>query len=123
MSIYDELSTGGDYVSFKEHGDKVAGDLIEVRKGKDFKGNDCPEWIGRTDDGRDHTVTCGQANLKAQALSLRPMPGDRVSVEYVRDEKADKGMKKIFDVKVKTGGAKGTEAADGGESYGDEDPF
>ncbi len=121
-SIYDEFSTSSDFMSFKAVGDKIAGDLIEVRKGKDFNGNDCPEWIVRDDDGADRTVTCGQANLKAQALTLRPGPGDRISVEYVSDEKADKGMKKIFDVKVKEGGAKGTAAVASAGDF-DEAPF
>lgn len=123
MSIYDELpSSGGDFVKWENPGDSVAGDLIEVRAGTDINGNAVPEWVIRTDDGVDRVVTCSQAQLKSKAFEMRPVAGDRVSVTFTRAEKRDGGKTlKHFDVKVKTGGAKGTAAVAADEF--DEEPF
>lgn len=122
MSIYDdpELKSGG-FVSWESVGDEIAGDVIDARKGVDFNGRPCPELVIRTDDGEDRIMTCGQANLKAQILEQKPMPGDRIKVAFVRTEKAEKGQKKVFEVKVASGGAKGTAAA--AVPISDEDPF
>jgi hypothetical protein len=127
MSIYDDPALKqGAFVTWNEPGDEIAGDVVDVRKGTDFNGGPCPELVIRTDDGEDHVLTAGQAHLKALIMhpdSGRPVTGDRVQVKFVRTEKADKGMKKVFELNIKRGGAKGTEAAGGGTSYGDEEPF
>lgn len=109
MSIYDDpdLRTG-DFQTWDDIGDTLAGDIIDVRKGEDFNGRPCPELVIRNDDGRDIVMTCGQANLRAQIMDLKPETGDRIKVAFVRTEKADKGQKKIFEIKVVQGGAKGT---------------
>jgi len=121
MSIYDDPDMRtGDFVSWHDIGYSLVGDVIEARKGLDFNGRPCPEIVVRTDDGRDAVMTCGQANLKAQIMEQKPDAGDRIKVVFAKTEKADKGMKKVFEVTVSSGGAKGTAAADVAEG---EEPF
>lgn len=92
---------GGTYMRWDRVGDKVVGTITARRVGADFNGNPCPEIDVTTDDGEEITVGGGQANLKAQMLDLKPRVDDRISIEFSGEEKAEKGMKKIFTVKVK----------------------
>lgn len=89
----------GDFVKFAAIGDSVAGTITGVRAGTDFNQNACPVLDLDTADG-PRTVTCGQANLKSQIVALKPAVGSRISIAYVKDEKAEKGMKKVFEIKV-----------------------
>jgi hypothetical protein len=89
----------GDFVKFATIGDAVAGTITGVRAGQDFNGNPCPVLDLDTADG-PRTVTCGQANLKSQIVALKPSVGQAISIAYVKDEKAEKGMKKVFEIKV-----------------------
>ena len=93
MSIYDDPDMRtGDFVSWRDIGDSLVGDVIEARKGLDFNGRPCPEIVVRTDDGLDAVMTCGQANLKAQpeyyeneVVKCGRFTGSRQTLAYVND--------------------------------------
>jgi hypothetical protein len=89
----------GDFVKFDSIGVTVAGTVTGIRVGQDFNGHNVPVIDLDTADG-PRTVTCGQANLKAQIIALRPSVGQAISIAYVKDEKAEKGMKKVFEIKA-----------------------
>lgn len=109
--IYNDPDLASSYFKFESVGDEITGDVIDVRKGQDYNQLPCPELVLRKDDGADIKVGCGQAQLKAKVLSLRPVAGDRIRIKFSGTEKAAKGEKKLFDVDVNKGGAKGTKAA------------
>ena len=84
---------------FDTMGSAIAGTIINIRRAE-FDGKAIPElWI-TTDDG-DRSVLCGQANLMAQLLDLRPNVGDRIAIVYTSQRKAKLGMAKLFDVSLK----------------------
>ena len=95
---WDEFGAS-EFVKFATVGDTVAGKITNIRIGQDFNGNPCPVLDLETKTG-SRTVTAGQANLKSQIVQLRPSVGDSISITYDRDEKAEKGMKKVFAIKV-----------------------
>lgn len=105
MSQFDwnEFNTSGDFVSFKEIGDKVVGEVIAVRKAQDFNGNPCPELVIRTDDGEDRIVTAGQVMLKSALAEKQPQIGARIAIVYsgVGEAKPGKAPAKQFTVEVK----------------------
>lgn len=96
---WDEFGGSSEFVSFKTIGDTVTGKVTGVRVGQDFNGNPCPVVDLETSNG-PRTVSAGQANLKAQIVQLRPAVGDGITITYDRDEKAEKGNKKMFAIKV-----------------------
>ena len=95
---WDEFGAS-EIVKFGAVGDTIAGKITNIRIGQDFNGNPCPVLDLDTGNG-SRTVTAGQANLKSQIVQLRPSVGDSISITYDRDEKAEKGMKKVFAIKV-----------------------
>lgn len=103
---YDRYLNSGDYVKFENVGDAVIGVVKEVREGKDFNGNPCPELILELDDGEEKTVTAGQVRLKAELAEKRPNVGDRVRITYSgvsRDARPGRAPSKEFTVEVKEG--------------------
>lgn len=92
----------GDYWKADEIGARIAGTIVRVGLGTDFNGNACPQLVIETTEG-DKTVNCGQANLKAQMMTLepRPKPGDKIQITYTGNQKAAKGDLKIFEIKHK----------------------
>jgi len=101
MSDIDWDQFDSDWVKFDEVGDKVAGTIMAIRVGKDFKGAPCPELVIRTDNG-DKTVTAGQAKLKPELARLKPQVGDRIAIVYSAngDAKPGQAPAKLFDVQV-----------------------
>lgn len=101
MSDIDWDQFDSDFIKFDEIGDSVAGTIMAIRVGKDFKGNPCPELVVRTDNG-DKTVTAGQAKLKPELARLKPQVGDRIAIVYSADGDAKPGQApaKLFDVQV-----------------------
>lgn len=97
---WDEFGAS-EFVKFADKGDTVTGTITNIRVGNDFNGNPCPVLDLDTGNG-SRTVTAGQANLKSQIVQLRPSVGDTITITYDRDEKAEKGMKKVFAIKVDT---------------------
>lgn len=97
---WDEFGAS-EFVKFADKGDTVSGTITNIRVGNDFNGNPCPVLDLDTGNG-SRTVTAGQANLKSQIVQLRPNVGDTITITYDRDEKAEKGMKKVFAIKVDT---------------------
>lgn len=95
---WDEFGAS-EFVKFANKGDFVSGKITNIRVGQDFNGNPCPVLDIDTGNG-SRTVTAGQANLKSQIVQLRPSVGDAITITYDRDEKAEKGMKKVFAIKV-----------------------
>lgn len=88
--------SSGDFVKFESIGDKVSGVITAVRPGTDFNGNPCPVLDLTLDDGSTRTLSCGQANLKAQIVALKPQAGGTITVTFDHEEKAAMGMKKVF---------------------------
>lgn len=99
---WDDLPGSGSFTKFAEVGDQVSGTITDIRAGQDFNGNPCAVLDIETSNG-PAIVTCAQANLKAQIKQLRPKVGQTISIAYVRNEKAEKGTKKVFDIKVSDG--------------------
>jgi hypothetical protein len=103
--VLDWSSFGsGAFVKFEQVGDKAEGVITGIRAGEDFNGHPCPVIDLRTADGEDRTITCGQANLKAQVTELgkagKLAKGKHLSVEFSSTAKAEKGTKKVFTVTV-----------------------
>jgi hypothetical protein len=99
---WDEFGSPSDFMAFKEIGDAIAGEVLAVRKGKDFNGGPCPELVIRTDDG-DVTVTAGQTVLQSCLAEVRPRTGEKVAITYsgVGDAKPGKAPAKLFTVAVR----------------------
>jgi len=95
---WDEFGAS-EFVKFSAVGDTVTGKITNIRIGEDFNGNPCPVLDLETGTG-SRTVTAGQANLKSQIVQLRPNVGDGITITYDRDEKAEKGMKKVFAIRL-----------------------
>jgi hypothetical protein len=95
---WDEFGAS-EFVKFTSVGDTVSGKITDIRIGKDFNGFPCPVLDLETSTG-SRTVSAGQAHLKSQIVQLRPSVGDGITITYDRDEKAEKGMKKVFAIKV-----------------------
>lgn len=93
---WDDMA-GGSFVKFVTPGDEAYGTITAVRPGTDFNGNPCPYLDLATEDG-ERTVSCGQANLKAQIVALKPRVGDTIRITFTHEEKAEKGMRKMFTV-------------------------
>jgi len=93
---WDDMASSA-FVKFVEVGDEVYGTITAVRPGTDFNGNPCPYLDLVTEDG-ERTVSCGQANLKAQIVALKPRAGDTIRITFTHEEKAEKGMRKMFTV-------------------------
>lgn len=79
---YDQFASNGDHMKWTNVGDAVAGELVVVRVGKDFNGNDCPELVIRQDDGEDVIVTAGQKVLQNRLAEVRPVVGEKVAITY-----------------------------------------
>lgn len=114
---------GGEFYTFTDVGDSVTGVMVGApRTGTDFNGNPCPEITLRNPAGIDTKVTLAQAQLKAKALKAKPVEGDTVTLTFTGEEKAAKGMKKLFDVTVIKGDGSVPQAA-ATPSDGNEEPF
>lgn len=102
---WEEFVNNGDFVSFKEVGDKVVGIIKQIRTAKDFNGNPCPELVLDV-DGEEKTVTAGQVLLKAALAEKAPQVGDKIRIVYsgVGDAKPGRAPAKQFTVDVKAGG-------------------
>lgn len=98
---WDEYKSTSDWVTFDDVGDKVVGQILAIRPGKDFNGQPCPELVLRTDEG-DKTLTAGQKVLKALLADEQPQVGDRIAIVYsgIGDAKPGKAPAKLFDVSV-----------------------
>lgn len=102
---WEEFKNNGDYVSFGEVGDSVVGIIKQLRTGKDFNGNPCPELVLDV-DGEEKTLTAGQVLLKAALAEKAPQVGDKVRIVYsgIGEARPGKAPAKQFTVDVKTGG-------------------
>lgn len=93
----------GQFVKFATIGDSITGTITGLRVGQDFNGAPCPVIDVDTANG-PQTISCGQAALKATVRDLGAKGevriGRTITVTYTGDIKAEKGMKKVFDVKL-----------------------
>lgn len=106
-SVWDdpELRVGGEFVSFDNIGDSVAGTINAIRTHRFDDGKVVPQILLSTDDGEEKTLTAGQVRLKAELAAQRPEPGDHLSVVLSDIEKRTGGKTlKIFTVQVNRGG-------------------
>lgn len=101
---WDDM-TSGEFVKFENVGDNVAGVITAVRPGTDFNGGPCPVLDLLTTSGDERTLSCGQANLKAQIVALKPKAGDTIKVTFSSTQKVEKGVKKVFTVEHNAGSA------------------
>lgn len=99
---YDAFASNGDHVKWTNVGDTVAGEVLAVRVGKDFNGNDCPELVIVTDNG-EAIVTAGQKVLQNRLADVKPRVGERVAITYsaVGEAKPGKAPAKLFTVAVR----------------------
>lgn len=108
MSIWDdpELQVSDDYVKFENPGDSITGTITAIRIHR-FDDKAVPQVIVRTPEGRDRTITGGQARLKALLAEKRPEVGDTITVTMTHVEKRTGGKTlKHFELEVgKTGTA------------------
>lgn len=75
--------TAGNFVKFENVGDQVVGIIKDIREGKDYAGNPCPEIILEVNaEGDEKTVTAGQVRLKAALKETAPKVGDKVRIIY-----------------------------------------
>ena len=105
---YDKYASSGEYFKFEEVGDQIVGVIKEVREGRTFNGDPCPELVLEVedDDGVDEkTVTASQVLLRAALAEKRPQKGDKVRITYsgIGDAKPGKAPPKEFTVDVKEG--------------------
>lgn len=102
MSIWDdpELQVSDDYVKFENPGDTITGTITAIRIHR-FDDKAVPQVIVRTPDGRDRTITGGQARLKALLAEKRPEVGDTITVTMTNIEKRAGGKTlKHFELEV-----------------------
>lgn len=101
---WEDFTSNGDFVTFKEVGDSVIGVIKALRTGKDFNGNPCPELILEV-DGEEQTVTAGQVLLKAALAEKAPQVGDKIKIVYsgIGEARPGKAPAKQFTVEVKPG--------------------
>lgn len=102
---YSRYATSGDYVKFEEVGDAIIGVVKDVREGRTFNGDPCPELILEDGDGDEHTVTASQVMLKAALAEHAPQVGDKIRIVYsgVGDAKPGQAPAKLFTLDVKKG--------------------
>lgn len=102
---YDKYATSGDFVKFENVGDNVIGIVKDIREGRTFNGDPCPELLLEDDEGEERTVTAGQVLLKAALAEQAPQKLDRVRITYsgIGDAKPGKAPAKLFTVEVKKG--------------------
>lgn len=102
---YDAYTGGGDYVKFDEVGDQVIGVIKDVREGRTFNNDPCPELVLEDDDGDERIVTAGQVLLKQALAEKRPNVGDKIRITYsgVGEAQPGKAPPKEFTVDVKEG--------------------
>lgn len=105
---WDEMATSG-FVKFDTVGQAVSGTIVKVYAGTDFNGKPCPVLDLVTDDGEEVTLSCSQANLKAQIVALKPKAGQIITVLFDHEEKAALGMRKVFVIDLTDGIAAKTE--------------
>lgn len=106
---YDRYAQSGDYFKFNNVGDQIVGIVKEVREGRTFNGEPCPELVLETTDEEgntdEKTVTASQVRLKAVLAEKRPQAGDKIRITYsgVGDASPGKAPPKEFTVDVKPG--------------------
>ena len=103
---YSKYTSGtGAYVKFENVGDRVIGVVKEVREGRTFKGNPCPELVLEDESGEERIVTASQVMLRAALAERQPQPGDKVRIIYsgVGEAKPGQAPPKLFSVDVKPG--------------------
>ena len=107
MSYDWEPFEGGDgtFFKFEDVGDEIIGGVTDIKTGRDFNGNPCPQLQITTDDGDEKIVTAGQVMLKRALAEQAPQVGDRIKITYsgVGDAKPGKAPAKLFSVAVVTG--------------------
>lgn len=102
---YDKYAVAGEYVKFENVGDYVVGIIKDIREGRTFNGDPCPELILEDDDGAERILSASQVLLRAALAEQRPDIKDKIRVEYtgVGEAKPGKAPPKQFEVKVKKG--------------------
>lgn len=98
----DDLDWGAfessQYMKFEEPGDSISGTITKVYPGTDYNGNPCPVLDLNVGEGEERTVSCGQANLKAQVTALKPKVLDTITITFTHTEQAEKGKRKVFKI-------------------------
>ncbi len=118
--------TESDFIDWTAVGQSVEGKLVGVTQGTDFNGAPCPQLEIETESGTK-TVTCGQADIKAKVIALRPAAGQRIRIDFSAVKPTASGFKKkIFDVQYPVAAPAATPApaaAPAAAVASDEPPF
>ena len=88
------------YVKWDTIGDTISGTITDISVGQDFNGNPCPVLGITTTEGEGRILSCGQANLKQQMIALKPNVMQTITVTFSSEEKATKGMRKVFTIEL-----------------------
>lgn len=100
---FGKYASNGEYVKFEQVGDKIVGIVTDIREGRTFNGDPCPELILEDDDGAEHTVTAGQVLLRIALAEKVPEVGDKIRIVFsgVGEAQPGKAAPKEFTVDVK----------------------
>lgn len=104
--VWDKYANAGAaWAKFEEPGDQVVGTIKEIRDGKDFNKNVCPELVLDDGNGGSLIVTAGQVVLRNRLIEAAPQVGDRVRITFTEYGEARGGFNppKLFTVEVKPG--------------------
>lgn len=98
-------TTQGAWVKFENVGDQVIGVIKEVRDGRTFDGNPCPELVIEDEDGDERIITASQVKLGRIIVEKAPQAGNKIRITYsgVGDAMPGKAPPKLFEVDVKEG--------------------
>lgn len=96
-----EASGESPWFKFREVGDEVTGEVLEVREGATFNGDPVPELVLGTEDGQA-IITASQVMLLEAIIDVAPEIGETIRVAYVGngEAKPGKAAPKLFEVQV-----------------------
>lgn len=90
-----------EFVTFKNVGDWVEGEIVEIRTGQDFNNNPCPELVFDTVSGRK-VWTVGQKVAQRVIREMAPQVGWTIHVRHhaLGDAKRGQNPPKLFEVEI-----------------------
>ena len=91
----------GDWIKWETPGQTLVGTITERSKGTDFNGNPCAVFSVETADGDTVALSAAQYQIKKEAAAEKWAVGDRIGIEFVREERMDNGNKvKVFEIET-----------------------
>ncbi len=104
---WTEFQTPSEYADvfkFVEPGDRIVGEIIEIRVAQTEHGRS-PVMTIKPDDGDERTVWISNVDLQNKMAAARPQKGDRVAIVFRERGEAKPGQSppKLYDVDLKRG--------------------